>query len=138
MIVANGCPAFWTCLLGSLRMTPSDACSRQWIVAFHYARPGCNTCTNDWGQVIAIDGKWHAAMARSGDQGLMTLVACRWATANTYGKARSSRRKRFQWVGCGAKLLDLLDLDEAIVTLNALEHRQKEIVLSSWRKAAII
>src|SRR5580692_12704705 len=79
------------------------------------------------GQVIAIDGKVaREAMARSGDQGLMTLVSA-WATANHICLGQMAGESGSNELGALPKLLDLLDLDGAIVTLDALGC-QKEIV----------
>jgi predicted transposase YbfD/YdcC len=79
------------------------------------------------GQVIAIDGKVaREAMARSGDQGPMTLVSA-WATANHVCLGQVAGESGSNELGALPKLLDLLDLDGAIVTLDALGC-QKEIV----------
>jgi predicted transposase YbfD/YdcC len=79
------------------------------------------------GQVIAIDGKVvREAMARSGDQGPMTLVSA-WATANHICLGQVAGEAGSNELGALPKLLELLDLDGAIVTLDALGC-QKEIV----------
>jgi predicted transposase YbfD/YdcC len=79
------------------------------------------------GQVIAIDGKVaREAMARSGDQGPMTLVSA-WATANHVCLGQVAAESGSNELGALPKLLDLLDLEGAIVTLDALGC-QKEIV----------
>jgi predicted transposase YbfD/YdcC len=79
------------------------------------------------GQVIAIDGKVaREAMARAGDQGPMTLVSA-WATANHICLGQVAGETGSNELGALPKLLDLLNLDGAIVTLDALGC-QKEIV----------
>jgi predicted transposase YbfD/YdcC len=79
------------------------------------------------GQVIAIDGKVaREAMARAGDQGPMTLVSA-WATANHVCLGQVAGETGSNELGALPKLLDLLELDGAIVTLDALGC-QKEIV----------
>jgi len=79
------------------------------------------------GQVIAIDGKVaREAMARAGDQGPMTLVSA-WATANRICLGQVAGEIGSNELGALPKLLELLDLDGAIVTLDALGC-QKEIV----------
>jgi predicted transposase YbfD/YdcC len=86
------------------------------------------------GQVIAIDGKVaREAMARSGDQGLMTLVSA-WATANHICLGQVAGESGSNELGALPKLLDLLDLDGAIVTLDALGC-QKEIVAQIVEKS---
>jgi predicted transposase YbfD/YdcC len=79
------------------------------------------------GQLIAIDGKVaREAMARSGDQGPMTLVSA-WATANHVCLGQVAGESGSNELGALPKLLDLLDLKGATVTLDALGC-QKEIV----------
>jgi predicted transposase YbfD/YdcC len=79
------------------------------------------------GQAIAIDGKVvREAMARAGDQGPMTLVSA-WATANHVFLGQVAGPKGSNELGALPKLLELLDLHGAIVTLDALGC-QKEIV----------
>jgi len=79
------------------------------------------------GQVIAIDGKVaREAMARAGDQGPMTLVSA-WASANHVFLGQVAGPKGSNELGALPKLLELLDLHGAIVTLDALGC-QKEIV----------
>jgi len=79
------------------------------------------------GQVIAIDGKAaREAMARAGDQGPMTLVSA-WATANQICLGQVAGPAGSNELGALPKLLELLDLKESIVTLDALGC-QKEIV----------
>jgi predicted transposase YbfD/YdcC len=79
------------------------------------------------GQIVAIDGKLaREAMARAGDQGPMTLVSA-WATANHVCLGQVAGPKGSNELGALPKLLELLDLKGAIVTLDALGC-QKEIV----------
>jgi predicted transposase YbfD/YdcC len=79
------------------------------------------------GQIIAIDGKVaREAMARSGQQGPMTLVSA-WASANHLFLGQVAAPKDSNELGALPKLLELLDLHGAIVTLDALGC-QKEIV----------
>jgi predicted transposase YbfD/YdcC len=79
------------------------------------------------GQVIAIDGKVaREAMARAGDQGPMTLVSA-WASVNHVFLGQVAGPKGSNELGALPKLLELLDLHGAIVTLDALGC-QKEIV----------
>jgi len=79
------------------------------------------------GQVIAIDGKVaREAMARAGDQGPMTLVSA-WATANHVCLGQVAGAAGSNELGALPKLLELLDLHGAIVTLDALGC-QKDIV----------
>lgn len=79
------------------------------------------------GQVIAIDGKVaREAMARSGDQGPMTLVSA-WATTNRVFLGQVAGVSGSNELGALPKLLELLDLHGAIVTLDALGC-QKNIV----------
>jgi predicted transposase YbfD/YdcC len=79
------------------------------------------------GQVIAIDGKVaREAMARAGDQGPMTLVSA-WASANHIFLGQVAGETGSNELGALPKLLDLLDWEGAIVTLDALGC-QKDIV----------
>ena len=79
------------------------------------------------GQIIAIDGKVaREAMARSGKQGPMTLVSA-WATANHVCLGQVAGPEGSSELAALPKLLELLDLHGAIVTLDALGC-QKEIV----------
>ena len=79
------------------------------------------------GQVIAIDGKVaREAMARAGDQGPLTLVSA-WATANHIGLGQVAGETGSNELGALPKLLELLNLNGAIVTLDALGC-QKDIV----------
>jgi predicted transposase YbfD/YdcC len=93
-------------------------CLLSWVQRLHEVTKG---------QVIAIDGKVaREAMARSGDQGPMTLVSA-WASANHVFLGQVAGPKGSNELGALPKLLELLDLHGAIVTLDALGC-QKEIV----------
>lgn len=77
--------------------------------------------------VIAIDGKVaREAMARAGEQGPLTLVSA-WATANHVILGQVAGESGSNELGALPKLLELLELHGAIVTLDALGC-QKEIV----------
>jgi predicted transposase YbfD/YdcC len=86
------------------------------------------------GQVIAIDGKVaREAMARAGDQGPMTLVSA-WATANHVCLGQMAGESGSNELGALPKLLDILNLNGAIVTLDALGC-QREIVAQIVEKS---
>lgn len=79
------------------------------------------------GQIIAIDGKVaREAMARAGEQGPLTLVSA-WATANQVCLGQVAGESGSNELGALPKLLDILELKGAIVTLDALGC-QKNIV----------
>lgn len=79
------------------------------------------------GQVIAIDGKVaREALARAGDQGPLTLVTA-WATANHVYLGQVAGVPGSNELGALPKLLELLDLGGAVVTLDALGC-QKDVV----------
>lgn len=93
-------------------------CLLAWVQALHEATQG---------QVIAIDGKVaREAMARAGDQGPLTLVSA-WATANHVCLGQVAGDKGSNELAALPKLLELLDLHGAIVTLDALGC-QKDLV----------
>lgn len=93
-------------------------CLLAWVQALHEATQG---------QVIAIDGKVaREAMARAGDQGPLTLVSA-WATANHVCLGQVAGDKGSNELAALPKLLELLDLHGAIVTLDALGG-QKNLV----------
>jgi predicted transposase YbfD/YdcC len=93
-------------------------CLLEWVAALH-------ECTR--GQIIAIDGKAaREAMARSGDAGPLCLVSA-WATANHVVLGQVAAPAGSNELGALPKLLELLDLEGAIVTVDALGC-QKEIV----------
>jgi predicted transposase YbfD/YdcC len=79
------------------------------------------------GQIIAIDGKAaREAMARSTDKGPLCLVSA-WATANHVVLGQVAGPAGSNELGALPKLLELLELHGAIVTLDALGC-QREIV----------
>lgn len=79
------------------------------------------------GQVIAIDGKVvREAMARAGEQGPLTLVSA-WSTTNHLLLGQVAGEVGSNELGAMPKLLELLDLHGAIVTMDALSC-QKNIV----------
>jgi predicted transposase YbfD/YdcC len=118
--LSNGIPSHDTFgrVLEGLDPVAFQKCLIKWVQRLHEE-------TN--GQVIAIDGKVaREAMARAGDQGPMTLVSA-WATANHVFLGQVAGPKGSNELGALPKLLELLDLHGAIVTLDALGC-QKEIV----------
>jgi predicted transposase YbfD/YdcC len=93
-------------------------CLLAWVQALHEVTRG---------EVIAIDGKVaREAMARAGDQGPLTLVSA-WATANHVCLGQVAGDKGSNELAALPKLLDLLDLHGAMVTLDALGC-QKDLV----------
>jgi predicted transposase YbfD/YdcC len=105
-------------VFAALNPVAFQKCLLNWVQRLHEVTQG---------QVIAIDGKVaREAMARSGDQGPMTLVSA-WASANHVFLGQVAGPKGSNELGALPKLLELLDLHGAIVTLDALGC-QKEIV----------
>jgi len=93
-------------------------CLLAWVQALHEVTKG---------QVIAIDGKVaREAMARATDKGPLCLVSA-WAKANHVVLGQLAAESGSNELGTLPKLLELLDLHGAIVTLDALGC-QKEIV----------
>jgi predicted transposase YbfD/YdcC len=93
-------------------------CLLAWIAALHEVTAG---------QIIAIDGKAaREAMARAADKGPLCLVSA-WATANHVVLGQVAAPPGSSELGALPKLLELLQLHGAIVTLDALGC-QKEIV----------
>jgi predicted transposase YbfD/YdcC len=93
-------------------------CLLAWVTALHEVTQG---------QIIAIDGKAaREAMARSSDKGPLCLVSA-WATANHVVLGQVAGPAGSNELGALPKLLELLELQGAIVTLDALGC-QKEIV----------
>lgn len=93
-------------------------CLLAWVTALHEVTQG---------QIIAIDGKAaREAMARSSDKGPLCLVSA-WATANHVVLGQVAGPAGSNELGALPKLLELLELHGAIVTLDALGC-QKEIV----------
>ncbi len=105
-------------VFAALNPVAFQKCLLTWVQRLHEVTKG---------QVIAIDGKVaREAMARAGDQGPMTLVSA-WASANHVFLGQVAGAKGSNELGALPKLLELLDLHGAIVTLDALGC-QKEIV----------
>jgi len=105
-------------VFAALNPVAFQKCLLNWVQRLHEVTKG---------QVIAIDGKVaREAMARAGDQGPMTLVSA-WASANHVFLGQVAGAKGSNELGALPKLLELLDLHGAIVTLDALGC-QKEIV----------
>jgi predicted transposase YbfD/YdcC len=105
-------------VFAALNPVAFQKCLLSWVQRLHEVTQG---------QVIAIDGKVaREAMARAGDQGPMTLVSA-WASANHVFLGQVAGPKGSNELGALPKLLELLDLHGAIVTLDALGC-QKEIV----------
>ena len=99
--------AFQRCLLG-------------WVSALHQVSRG---------EIIAIDGKAaREAMARASAIGPLCLVSA-WATANHLVLGQVAAPAGSNELGALPKLLELLELHGAIVTLDALGC-QKEIVVT--------
>lgn len=105
-------------VFAALNPVAFQKCLINWVQRLHEVTQG---------QVIAIDGKVaREAMARAGDQGPLTLVSA-WASANHMFLGQVAGPKGSNELGALPKLLELLDLHGAIVTLDALGC-QKEIV----------
>ena len=86
-------------------------CLLAWVSALHEATAG---------QFVAIDGKAaREAMARSTDKGPLCLVSA-WATANQVVLGQVAGPAGSNELGALPTLLDLLELEGAIVTLDAL------------------
>jgi predicted transposase YbfD/YdcC len=93
-------------------------CLVKWVTALHELTQG---------QIVAIDGKVaREAFARSTDQGPLTLVSA-WATANQVCLGQVAAPPGSNELGALPSLLELLELNGAIVTLDALGC-QKNIV----------
>jgi len=101
-------------------------CLLSWIGSLHeFSR----------GEIIAIDGKAaREAMARAGTIGPLTLVSA-WATANHVVLGQVAAPAGSSELGALPKLLELLELHGAIVTLDALGC-QKEIVATIVERGA--
>ena len=89
-------------------------CLLAWLGALHENIPG----------LIAIDGKVaREAMARAGDQGPLTLVSA-WASANHLLLGQVAGTPGSNELEAVPRLLELLQLEGAIVTLDALSCQQ--------------
>jgi predicted transposase YbfD/YdcC len=125
--LSNGIPSHDTFgrVFAALDPVAFQKCLLAWVQRLHELTQG---------QVIAIDGKVaREAMARAGDQGPMTLVSA-WATANHICLGQVAGETGSNELGALPKLLDLLDLDGSIVTLDALGC-QKDIVAKIVEKS---
>lgn len=105
-------------VLSALDPVAFQRCLLAWMQALHEVTRG---------QIIAIDGKVaREAMARSVDKGPLCLVSA-WATTNHVVLGQVAAPPGSNELGALPKLLELLELHGAIVTLDALGC-QKEIV----------
>ena len=105
-------------VLAALEPVAFQRCLLAWVSALHEVSRGA---------IIAIDGKAaREAMARSADKGPLCLVSA-WATANHVVLGQVAAPAGSNELGALPKLLELLELHGAIVTLDALGC-QKEIV----------
>jgi predicted transposase YbfD/YdcC len=116
----NGVPSHDTLerVFSSLDPIAFQKCMLAWIDALHAITKG---------QIIAIDGKAaREAMARSADKGPLCLVSA-WATANKVCLGQVAGSAGSNELGALPQLLEILELNGAIVTLDALGC-QKNIV----------
>jgi predicted transposase YbfD/YdcC len=98
-------------VLAALDPQAFQRCLLAWVSALHEVTQG---------QIIAIDGKAaREAMARATDQGPLCLVTA-WATANHVVLGQVAAPAGSSELGGLPKLLELLELHGAIVTLDAL------------------
>ncbi len=105
-------------VFAALEPVAFQRCLLAWVSALHEVSRG---------EIIAIDGKAaREAMARSVDKGPLCLVSA-WATANHVVLGQVAAPAGSNELGALPKLLELLELHGAIVTLDALGC-QKEIV----------
>jgi predicted transposase YbfD/YdcC len=97
-------------VLSALDQVAFQKCLLAWLEALHEHTQGH----------IAIDGKVaREAMARSGDQGPLTLVSA-WASANRLLLGQVAGAPGSNELEAVPRLLELLELEGAIVTLDAL------------------
>lgn len=118
--LSNGIPSHDTFERVFARLDPLafQRCLLQWVQALHKATGG---------KVIAIDGKAvREAMNRSKDKGPLCLVTA-WACANHLLLGQVAGPEGSNELGALPALLELLELNGAIVTLDALGC-QKAIV----------
>lgn len=101
-------------VLSALDAVAFQKCLLAWLGALHENTPG----------LIAIDGKAaREAMARAGDQGPLTLVSA-WASANHLFLGQVAAAPGANELEAIPRLLELLQLQDAIVTLDALGCQQ--------------
>lgn len=118
--LTNGIPSHDTLgrVFANLDPIQFQRCLLSWIKALHESTEG---------KIIAIDGKAaRQAMNRSQDKGPLCLVTA-WASANHMLLGQVAGPEGSNELGALPPLLDLLDLQGAIVTLDALGC-QKDIV----------
>jgi predicted transposase YbfD/YdcC len=105
-------------VLAALNPLAFQKCLLAWVAALHEITQG---------QIIAIDGKAaREAMKRASDKGPLCLVSA-WATANHVVLGQVAGPAGSSELGALPTLLELLELQGAIVTLDALGC-QREIV----------
>jgi predicted transposase YbfD/YdcC len=105
-------------VLAALDPLAFQKCLLAWVAALHETTQG---------QIIAIDGKAaREAMARATDKGPLCLVSA-WATANHVILGQVAAPAGSSELGALPRLLELLEIHGAIVTLDALGC-QTEIV----------
>lgn len=98
-------------VLAALDPLAFQKCLLAWVAALHEVTGG---------QIIAIDGKAaREAMARATDKGPLCLVSA-WATANHVVLGQVAAPAGSSELGALPKLLELLEIHGAIVTLDAL------------------
>src|ERR1043165_5861554 len=101
-------------VLSALDPIAFQKCLLAWLQALHEHTQG----------LIAIDGKAaREAMARADDQGPLTLVSA-WASANHLFLGQVAAAPGSNELEAIPRLLELLDLEGAIVTLDALGCQQ--------------
>lgn len=118
--LSNGIPSHDTFerVFAHLNPTAFQRCLLRWVASLQQESQG---------KIIAIDGKVaREAMNRSQDKGPLCLVTA-WASANHMLLGQVAGPKGSNELGALPALLELLDLNGAIVTLDALGC-QKEIV----------
>jgi predicted transposase YbfD/YdcC len=118
--LTNGIPSHDTFERVFARLDPIafQRCLLQWLAALHDVTAG---------KIIAIDGKAaREAMNRSKDKGPLCLVTA-WASANHMLLGQVAGPEGSNELGALPQLLELLDLEGAVVTMDALGC-QKEIV----------